>query len=165
MPLQLWDIIESPNFEVVFQEAIDKCFHRIFLELRRVGFEEQGQKKTISSSSSSRPGAPVVDANSMSGNTTVATEWSGTESSSAPQKSEEVSSKQIDVNNRCSPDTNIGQLKQPPFALLLPQFKNLASNALLPADQNTLSIVAEEISNLDSLNALCMIAYDSMSMV
>lgn len=93
---QLWDIIESPNFQIVLQQAIDICFQRIFEQLKLNAFESGSGRKT------------------------------------------------------------------PPLALLLPQFKQLVSVHLLPVDMNTLSRIANEISNLPSLDALCVLAYDSM---
>jgi len=118
--IQLWDIVESPNYRVVLQEAVDTSFQRLFEELKHSKFViAHGDGSSIATSSS---------------NTTSATTMTGAGA----------------------------ELARPPLAILLPEFRKLVNSSLLPENPLVVSKIASEISSSSSLDALCVLAYDSM---
>lgn len=66
----------------------------------------------------------------------------------------------------CSNSDNdaVAELARPPLAILLPEFRKLVNNSLLPENPLVVSKIASEISSSPSLDALCILAYDSMTL-
>jgi hypothetical protein len=56
------------------------------------------------------------------------------------------------------------QLARPPLAVLLPEFRKLVNGSLLPENPLVLSRVASEVCGAPSLDALCVLAFDNMSL-
>lgn len=132
---QIWDVVESPIFSVVYFESVDATFRVVAENLRRFVFQSEHSPGPFVSGSVHNSPAPRS-------------------ASATPQS----------LSNASTPfpasSAQVG-LKTPPLASILPQLKSLAAK-LLPESAETVNIYdIRAISTGPLLESFCMTIFDA----